>query len=445
MNQIKPALGGAGTRKGLRCYHYKDINIFQLIPIKVMLEIHFIEAVLAERIHNYRRDNFFQILSTISYCGRKPDDEYGGWAPLRLEYLRAIVPKADQYLQHAISLGIVQRSSNYIVGERSYLYQIGERYESELDGRAISDKVLLNRILKSRLQRRSRLPKGFPDQRSTLRSLDIDLEALQYVKSLPVNSKKELRKKNYAICAYYKMMDKHLDEYVIDKTSYRAHSKLTRLPKGLRRFLSLYGLKLLNIDVRNCQPFISTIILTNPSSVAFLARSKKLKAVLNNIKVKQTEDVQRYIKLVSEGQFYRYMKEQISRHGLNYSEAEVKIQMLIILFDRNQNTSKAKQIFEELFPEVNRVFKEIRGMERGSKYESYERFSILLQRIESYVMLEKVMERLNREHPEIEAMTIHDSILLQMKNKNIERVKKIITEEFEIVIGIKPLLKLEKE
>lgn len=49
-----------------------------------------------------------------------------------------------------------------------------------------------------------------------------------------------------------------------DKTSFRFHSLLTRLPKEYKQFITFSGEKLYSIDIKNSQPFFSLIIM-NPT------------------------------------------------------------------------------------------------------------------------------------------------------------------------------------
>lgn len=95
---------------------------------------------------------------------------------------------------------------------------------------------------------------------------------------------------------------------------------------------------------------------------------------------------------------------------------------------------KRRTIFAELFPEVHRVFSLIRGNE-------HERFPILLQKIESHLILGEILKRINKEHPGVITVTIHDSIMTGLDH--VELVKKIMGEELTRYMGYPPRLNVE--
>lgn len=105
------------------------------------------------------------------------------------------------------------------------------------------------------------------------------------------------------------------------------------------------------------------------------------------------------------------------------------------MFDRNRHKlTRAKLIFKQLFPTIYEIFFRVRGTGRG------ERFAILLQTIEAYLVLRVIHPRLVKEHSEIDAFTIHDSFLVSEKP---EEVQKIMIEELEKFTGYKPIIKIE--
>jgi hypothetical protein len=232
----------------------------------------------------------------------------------------------------------------------------------------------------------------------------------------------------------------------VDKTGARYHSNLTNLPKELRRFIRIEWKSLVNLDIKNCQPYLSIIILRNPAKVAEYAKCKQFRMLLKTLQVNQTEDVERYVSLVKNGEFYEYLLENFIKNGLAItSRDEVKKLVLQILFDRNNHNPKARQIFSTLFPEVSRIFNLVRGEEKGSKFKDFKRFPILLQRIESHIILDLILKRINRDHPGQIALTIHDSVMTEEDPIKIDRVRKIMTEELFNFIGEEPIIKEERK
>ena len=127
------------------------------------------------------------------------------------------------------------------------------------------------------------------------------------------------------------------------------------MAKGLRPFLRINGEPLINIDIRNSQPYLSTIILTNPSKVSWLTKNPAFALLLQSLKVSLNQDVKYYVSLVVSGQLYEYLMQEFSKGGLNLTRRETKSQVLRILFARNRMPKdeinrKCRQIFKSKFP-----------------------------------------------------------------------------------------------
>ncbi len=231
--------------------------------------------------------------------------------------------------------------------------------------------------------------------------------------------------------------------YSVDSTSGRFHSPLTNMPKGLRQYIRINFEPLANIDIKNSQPFLSILLLTNPGKVAFLTKNKAFAMLLQTLKVPQNKDVKKYISLVINGQIYEYLMAEFLKDGLQLTRPETKKQVLRILFARNrmpknETNRKARQIFIKNFPTVHRTFSKIRGHEKGDKFTNYKRLAILLQRIESHLILEVILKRIYKELPGTIAVTIHDSIMTGTLTNNVEAVRKIIEDEMEVFVGFRP-------
>lgn len=212
--------------------------------------------------------------------------------------------------------------------------------------------------------------------------------------------------------------------------------------------MHIYNEALCNIDIKNSQPYLSTIILTNPEKVSYLTENAAFALLLQTLKVTLTEDVKKYIYLVANGQLYEYLMTEFARTGLHLTRQETKLQVLRILFARNrkpknETNRKARENFIAKFPKVNRIFSKVRGHARGDKFTNYKRFAILLQRIESYLMLDVIMKRVYRELPGTIAVTVHDSIMTGILTNNVEAVRKILVEELTAFVGFRPNVSIE--
>jgi hypothetical protein len=238
--------------------------------------------------------------------------------------------------------------------------------------------------------------------------------------------------------------------YSVDKTSGRFHSNITNMTKGLRPYLRVRGEQLVNIDIKNSQPYLGTIILTNPIKVSFLTENHAFALLLQTLKVSLYQDVKKYISLVISGQLYEYLITEFSKEGLVLTRDKTKRQVLRILFARNRMpknevSKKCRQIFKDRFPTVHKIFSKVRGHARGDRFTNFKRFAILLQRIESYLMLDVILKRVYKELPGTIAITIHDSIMTGILTNNVEAVRKIMNDELTLFVGFPPQIKIEED
>ncbi len=109
-----------------------------------------------------------------------------------------------------------------------------------------------------------------------------------------------------------------------------------------------------------------------------------------------------------------------------------------ILFTGNQfigqEEAKPKKLFRELFPTVYDLFAHIKSKDKKL-------LPLILQRIESYLVLEVICKRIAKEQPSIPLFTVHDSIATTVGNEKI--VRDIMLEELTRYIGLEPSLKYD--
>jgi hypothetical protein len=416
---------------------------YQLIPEKVFQNLSVIEELIRHDIKGYSIDNLKEVISIVA-CHIRKDEEA---TPLKMTYIKKLVPQGDRYLLKLIYLGIIERSGFAIKGQTSYKYNFTPEYYSKYISVPLNNAKLIRRIEIAQEGFRKEAAKtirSHSEQTKYLRQLTIDEGFNDFIKS---NYKAETDQYNKIFASATRIINGDIF-YSIDTTSGRFHSNVTNLAKGLRPYLRIKGEPLANIDIKNSQPYLSTIILTNPGKVSGMTENPAFALLLQSLKVSLSEDVKRYISLVASGQIYEYLMSEFSKEGLTLSRTETKGQVLRILFARNRTPKdeinrKAREIFKNRFPQVHRIFSKVRGHEKGDKFKSYKRFAILLQRIEAYLMLDIVLKRIYKELPETIAVTVHDSIMTGILTNNVEAVKNIMTEELTNFVGFRPNVKIE--
>lgn len=129
--------------------------------------------------------------------------------------------------------------------------------------------------------------------------------------------------------------------------------------------------------------------------------------------------------------------------------SSLKVMVLIALYAPEKSkraiTKFSRYIFYKAFPNMLSILDNLKSMwfktSNGKRTNAYNSVAILLQAIESYIVLEKIVTRIINEHPAIPVFTIHDSIVTS--NSNVETVKQIVDEEFTRFVGVKPQISFE--
>lgn len=254
---------------------------------------------------------------------------------------------------------------------------------------------------------------------------------------------KNLDSYNYAIASATRIRNKDFT-YSIDNTSFRFHSNITNMPKFIAPFLRVGGHPLFEIDIKNSQPFLSAGLLLHPGRYAKLARNKKLTSLLQSLNIPDSADIKHYISLATSGLIYEYLRNRAWETGINIStnpveaRQQVKKELFRIMFGLSYLPSKDIKremtlLFKHEFPTVWDIFSQIKG-----SYHEYNRFAILLQRVESHLMLDLVAKEIMRRNFGV-FLTKHDSVYL---TDNVQAVTSIVRGVFEKFTGLIPEIKI---
>lgn len=421
----------------------KDHKYYQLIPEKVLEVLSGIESVMSKDIKGFCSDNLKQIIHLVAYNTRKDKNA----TPLKMEYIKRYVAQGDKYLSGLIRLGIVDRYGYYTPGYSSYTYSFNKEYESKFISIPLTNPKLIRRIGKTRteiIKEASYSIRDKADQTIYIRQLTMDDGYIDFIEK---NYTSTVPQYNYAVSSSTRIINKDF-YYKVDSTSYRFHSNVTNLPGELVYYLRVNGEPLANIDVKNCQPYLSILVLTNPKKLIEFAHGPELKSVLLSLSIKHSTDIQKYISLTVNGQLYEYLMNTMSIEGLYLDRDATKKQVLRALFapnrmPKNPLNRKAREVFIKEFPNVHKIFSLVRGNLEGDKFTRHSRFSILLTRVETYIILRVIVKRIVRELPRTIVITKHDSVLTGIYTNNIEEVKQIMNEELSKLTGYPPKLKVE--
>lgn len=426
----------------------------------------------------YHIDNFKYILNAI--VSRKIilkaflDEEF---TALNAKKLQKKIRAYNEYLAYLIDNGIIETDNQYIVGSKSRGYRIASEYRKE--GFRI-DNISKIQLTGKRIGEWAKDLQFKADYHYLLKwfnsKLKIKVDAAKgYLKQL---WKQDIQQKvNNADDRYLRRLatvetlDKGIYHTNVDTTVKRFNSNLTNIKSDLRDFITYDGQQLCAVDVKNSQPFISTVLLAgdfyNPQhkGVNLYSLSKELFHEISpyipsirsllphnpSIMLVKSElwecksDLETYCTLVDKGQLYEHICSQYNKQTgakLDISNPTdkrmVKQAVFTTMFSDNrffgQPDAKMKRFFESLFPTVYKVFS---SLKRGDNA----RLAVILQRIESEVTIRRAARRIGEERPDLPIFTIHDSIV--SLTSEVGYVEGILKDEFQKAIGLKPGLACE--
>lgn len=431
--------------------------------------LHEIPPVNIERFSKEKLLYIIHLINAIP-ANNKDLEINDGFVPIYSQAVRLIVANYKQYFDYLIKASVLETDNYYIKGQKSKGYRFTELYQTDLKTITVNHlgnrKTFANNKKKMILLEKSHgfLIKWFNPNLKIDYALAMDFihtykqARLKELKGDVNNFKAENVKVQRQFSSSYINIERIAAcEFVlsISPTVHRFHSNLTYLRSMLRNCLSYNGEELIAIDIKNCQPYLSSVLIKptfwdkasiNGLNVHLFKRSgfyNKLSIdKIHSFLLNQDDEITRvkdYIELVTDGQFYEHFARLVeARTGHTFSNRkQIKAAIFQAMFTSNkylgQRNAAPKRLFKELFPFVYELFALI-------KQEEKESLPILLQRIESKLIIEIVSKRIGKEKRTVPIFTIHDSIATTKGNECY--VKTVLEEEFFKAIGYTPTLNM---
>ncbi|WP_298367580.1 hypothetical protein [uncultured Lutibacter sp.] len=454
-----------------------------------------------------KRDKLLYIIHLINALPLYNKDLlFEGFVPLNSTLLQDKISNYKEYINYLLyDLKIIETDGQYIPGFKSIGYRLIDEYNKPIISKAVKDFTFYRKL---KVERNNRslsvkhldyLTKWFNDK------LEIDIDYVnEFLKEefILKNNNEQLmdydrsRKKfkepisqlNHAKISAEKISR---EEYYLlhDDNVYRFHSNLTNMRSVIRNAVTYDGQKLISIDIKNSQPYLSTILLSrsfwieqknepnkqNSLSISFdepkiptfqsfskinnkpYKNNRKIDKGLNisHIKIQDKDsyimlgdidkalmnnEFSQYIDLVVSGTLYEFLEQQFSqRLGETFANRkEVKTAVFQVLFTDNrflgQEDAKPKKVFKKIFPHVYEVFRQIKSKDKSL-------LPRLLQSIESYLIIDVIAKRISEEYPDAPIYTIHDSI--STTEEYVDAVEEIMKDELSKAIGHAPSLEPE--
>jgi len=300
----------------------------------------------------------------------------------------------NYYMDYLIENKFIEMVSDYYVGKKAKTYKINQLDLNNIKRVQIIDNILAKKNSKEYLMQTMtgycnspinlKLRKRLVDD---LYHVQIDYDkAYSYLNDLKDKSSIELNK-------YYKNLhsiDSIKSNYLFFKFDEygRLHTNYTILKKEIRqRYLKINNDDVTEIDIGNSQPLFLALLVQDELDPS-------------------DPEISNYIWLAQQGLFYEYIISKFQK----LNRKDVKLLTYKVLFGHNGINSIENKIFENLFPKIYSYIIEYKSLN-----ENYKSMSHILQKMESDFIFGKVCTEIYEKIPDINLITIHDSLIFPVK------------------------------
>lgn len=377
-------------------YHIENIKTINYKETKLKTDylIDIIHSLVLK--YYFKKENRFAINATVL------KDKYG--------YLY------NYYINYLVDNNIISLMTQYQTGVTSRIYSLDDNiFNCKIKRYKNYDKVLLRKY-KSKFvemvgssinEKESLIDEDVKEKLVTdLFSVNIEFErAIFFLDSLKYQDYDIYNRNIYSVeCINNKHIFYHFDAYG------RMHTNYTILKSFIRKnCLMIDGEETCEIDIQNSQPlFLSKLIKES------------------NSKWVKEDEFELFRELTTNGYYYQYVMEKTGEED----KKKVKEMTYKVLFGRNMANSKADKFFKVLFPTIHNFIKLYKKEHGDYKILAYD-----LQKAESNLIFNKMIKNIMNLYPEIKIITIHDSIVVQKKYRDIVNniFQNEISKEFNLI------------
>jgi len=348
--------------------------IFKDKKIKTSYIIDIIHNMLLK--YYFKKDNRFTLSSLVL------KDKYG--------YLY------NYYIQYLLEIGAIKMIKNYLKGNNSRIYALEEGIlKNKILRYRNTDKFLIKKLLNKHLQfelNKSNIINREIKEKliSDLYSVEIDFDrSISYLDSLKKDDIDVYNRNKYSVESINnKNIFYHFDSYG------RLHTNFTILKGFIRKnCLMIDNEETCEIDINNSQPlFLYKLIIESESRWV------------------NKEELEIFSILVKNGNYYQYLIDKLCLND----KSEAKEITYKVLFGRNRVNSKPDKLFSSIFPTIYNYIRLYKNENKDYKILAYD-----LQMAESKLIFNKIIKEIMNINLDIKVITVHDSIIVQKKWKDI--------------------------
>jgi len=366
--------------------------------------------------------HYLYFCSTIWFLNnvdrRYQEEEY---ANINFKTMISVISREryTEIVNNLLNWNIIERNpyKKYQVGFYSNSYRLKEPYTTGVKRIPIEDRLISRKINQHRRKKDreiEKLPHSYQYLKITNTFIDMDIaSATKYnIVNYQITHPKKYDANYYSISEY----SDYNYRFSVDTFGNRAHTNITNLSSKLRKFLSVDGEPLGQIDISNSQPLFFSLHINNVNSIPQFEKDN-------------------YQRLVESGSFYEFFLHKLNIPLEKREKVKHKILAAVFFDYYRKNDSRYIKVFRQDFPSISEYITRRRKKDHRT-------LAKILQKTESKFVIEGfVSEFINQFGDSNEFIaTIHDSVVV--KASFLEMTKGLM-ENFFLSKGINPNLKIE--
>lgn len=429
------------------------------------------------------------------------EKETSAFVQIHTQTMQRIIGRYQDTIISLIKMGIIIPDNKYIVGEMSKKYMFKENFKFK--GDYIRDKTILLSYKKYKDQF---LPKKpiLKFLMKNLKKVEVDLhegirilkEVIKYDEIISLKKKKKRTKhgkKKYHYLAkeelenlYHdalKLIDMKEFYFKEDDTARRVHTNISSVKRELRSALHYKEKRLYELDCANSQNFLFNAFIKKffaKNSARFIFQlfypyydintyvkhpiyhqilyiKKHLdiilsydlqegsnpyinmvdnEAIFRDDKFMDFGDILRYFYLTCSGKYWDFLMKMDNFEGSKPEYKAVSFGKVFYCKVPDKYKYKERKTFEYHFPNIAKIIDHY-------KRENYKNLSIMMQKEEVDIIINRIIKRIYTEHRKMFVITNHDAIYCT--EGDVKYVKRVMEEEYKAKYNFIPTIKVSPE
>lgn len=374
------------------------------------------------------RDKMLVGLSLIWHARRSAGKDHEEFTPISRKTLIDIFGKnySGTVIKPLAEAGLIAVNHSYGVRDRSKSYRILSPFNRNLRKPLIEDIKLLDKLEKLLRDRKAKRTRFKDVTQKNLRRLRFDrgaaLADFEKNKGDPLFTPERQADCLYDIDLFSMSPRMILARTVVSDTNGRQYSDFSRLSRNLRQYLTVDGKQLIIIDLQTSQPYFAKCLYDDLPQFSQVIQEQ----------TRYTVDV------TGKKCLYEIL------HGRPFankgSRDKYKLSVLTALYSDHKIARHipAWQNIANLYPILAAEIVRIK-QENGNSH-----LPIRLQTLESDAIIKGVMIPFSNREAEFFILDLFDGVIVIDTAENRKRVSEIIKEECRKIVGIEPILTIEK-